>query len=396
MKANPGGQLAPEEVVGRDSFIESLWNFLERQSIVLVAERRTGKTSIIKKMKAEPSPGNLVILSDVQAVSSSLDFVEKLMRDAYEHLSKAKKTTDWLKTLWKSFGGAEIAGVVKLPEGAAANWKLLLERVLDDLALHQDSRVIVAWDELPWGLQKITKAEGETVVVDLLDVLRAQRHKHKNLRMVFTGSLGLHHVVTRLHDSGYSSPGKNDMLSVVLPALEDSDAHALALELFRGEGLESEELESAAAAVAELVGNVPYYIHGVVSLLRASGQAPTPETVAQTVESALAGAEDIWDLDHFRNRLDDYYGSRAGLAHTILDHLAEFGPQSLSQLREYLHLTVLPDQEEGRLIVDGEPRKLRAFLKLMRRDHYVSEERGIYSFQHRLLRQWWRLELGLG
>ena len=37
--------------------------------VVLVAERRMGKTSIIRKMKAEPQPDTLVLLSDVEGIS---------------------------------------------------------------------------------------------------------------------------------------------------------------------------------------------------------------------------------------------------------------------------------------------------------------------------------------
>jgi hypothetical protein len=140
---------------------------------------------------------------------------------------------------------------------------------------------------------------------------------------------------------------------------------------------------------------VPFYIHGVVSSLRSSRQAPTPETVARAVESALSSMADPWDLDHFRLRLHDYYGRRAGLARAILDHLAERGPQSFGELSEHLRVAVHPDEEEARRIVEGEPRKLRTLLKLMQRDHYLREEGGVYSFLHSLLRRWWSLELGL-
>jgi len=47
MKANPGGQIPPDEVIGRDALIKRLWRILERQSLVLSAERRMGKTCII-------------------------------------------------------------------------------------------------------------------------------------------------------------------------------------------------------------------------------------------------------------------------------------------------------------------------------------------------------------
>jgi len=54
MKANPGGQIAIEDVVGRDQLIQTLWDTLEGTSVIMTAERRIGKTSIIRKMNAQP------------------------------------------------------------------------------------------------------------------------------------------------------------------------------------------------------------------------------------------------------------------------------------------------------------------------------------------------------
>lgn len=61
MKINPGGNLAPDDVVGREQLIEQLWSTLNTQSVILSAERRTGKTSILKKMKAGCPAGILAI-----------------------------------------------------------------------------------------------------------------------------------------------------------------------------------------------------------------------------------------------------------------------------------------------------------------------------------------------
>jgi len=43
MKANPGGEIASAEVMGRDHLIADLWGILEQQSVMLSAERRMGK-----------------------------------------------------------------------------------------------------------------------------------------------------------------------------------------------------------------------------------------------------------------------------------------------------------------------------------------------------------------
>ena len=53
MRTNPGGGLAPEEVVGRDALIADLWDKLERHSVMMTAERRMGKTSVLRKMLAQ-------------------------------------------------------------------------------------------------------------------------------------------------------------------------------------------------------------------------------------------------------------------------------------------------------------------------------------------------------
>jgi hypothetical protein len=50
MRANPGGILASNEVVGRDELIAEIWRTLAVQSVVLTSERRIGKTSVIRKM----------------------------------------------------------------------------------------------------------------------------------------------------------------------------------------------------------------------------------------------------------------------------------------------------------------------------------------------------------
>jgi hypothetical protein len=62
MRANPGGQIPPSEVVGRDELIERLWQWIETQSLLLCAERRMGKTCIVKKMVAEAPKDRLCVL----------------------------------------------------------------------------------------------------------------------------------------------------------------------------------------------------------------------------------------------------------------------------------------------------------------------------------------------
>ena len=226
MRANPGGEIDPRDVVGRDGLVQGLWEVLERQSVVLTAERRMGKTCVIKKMRAEHPPGKLTIYRDLEGVRTPLEFVEEVCRDVEAYLSRLKRTVTRVRKLLRRFEGAEIGGTIRFPRTAASHWKDLLRHTLEDLAEHQDRVVVLFWDELPLMLKNIRDTHDENAATELLDVLRELRHTHGELRMVYTGSIGLHNVITSLKTSGYASAPINDMHIVDLPPLAPADALA--------------------------------------------------------------------------------------------------------------------------------------------------------------------------
>lgn len=78
MKANPGGYIPPSEVIGRDQLLAQLWRVLKRQSLVLTAERRMGKTSILRKMEAEAPAGVQVVFHELEHINTPLEFVQMM------------------------------------------------------------------------------------------------------------------------------------------------------------------------------------------------------------------------------------------------------------------------------------------------------------------------------
>ncbi|MDZ7621520.1 MAG: hypothetical protein U5O69_03560 [Candidatus Competibacteraceae bacterium] len=395
MKANPGGIVSPSDVIGRDRLITQLWAILEQQGLVLVAERRMGKTAIIRKMEAEPAEGWRAIYMDVEGVSRAAEFIERLALAIRTHLSASNKATQWFRDFWSAAGGFEVASILKLPEAKQPHWKTVLERLIGELARNADQRIVLVWDEFPWMLQKIARAEGAAVVVDLLDVLRGLRQTHANPRLVFTGSIGLHHVVAGLQDQDYVHSPLNDLRTIEIPPLAPPDAVRLADALLRGERLAA--AVGAAERIAAQVEGVPYYIHHVVATLADLGQPVTVRTVDAVVARSLTEPQDAWNLEHYRNRLGAYYGESASLARTLLDVLAETEDLDLDALHEQLRIKARPDNDRVRRIVEGDREGLRELIKLMQRDHYLEQdERGAYRFRFALIRRWWRIDLGLG
>ncbi|MCC3444934.1 MAG: hypothetical protein JGK01_25270, partial [Microcoleus sp. PH2017_03_ELD_O_A] len=185
MKANPGGEIASAEVMGRDKLISDLWGILEQQSVMLSAERRMGKTSVIKKMRSEATANKLPIYRDLEDVKSPIEFVNTVFLDVKAHLTPLNRTTKKTHEFLSKLGGAEFSGF-KLPDIAAPHWKALLIETIADLVENQDSTLIFFWDELPYMLRNI----GDEAAMELLDTLRSLRQMYPRVRMVYTGSIG--------------------------------------------------------------------------------------------------------------------------------------------------------------------------------------------------------------
>ncbi len=386
MRVNPGGHVDPKDVVGRDSFIEHLWDVLERQSVVLAAERRMGKTCVIKKMEAEGSDHRITVYRDLEKIHSPLEFVRVVLRDVEAYLGLFDKVAVKFRNFLADVSGHKIGDNLHVPEIASAHWKALLSKIMEDLAEHQRHTVVLFWDELPLMIQNLKSRCGEEVAMEMLDVLRSIRQTHPKLRMVFTGSIGLHNVISSL--SGYANAPVNDMKQIELRPLALADGIDLAQRLLVGEGFELDLLSQAPDSIAKAVGCIPFYIHHLVSELKRRKITPDPQAVQDLVLSCLTDPGDPWQFHHYRQRVDIYYRKEdVAIVLAMLDVLA--GANAPLKLDELLNLV------KSQIVVEDDEH-IRELLTLLQRDHYaILEPQGGYSFRYPLIQQWWCLQRGL-
>src|SRR5258708_5209694 len=390
MKANPGGQIDVKAVVGRERLIQVLWETDEQQSLIITDERRIGKKIVIKKMKEEPVAGWLPVFQDLERCHSAEEFAMAVYKEVHQFLSRKGKVTRRTKELFTALGGTEIGGIFKLPEKSGAPWKDVLTRSVEDLIHENDAsgtRLLFLWDEMPFMLANIRDREGEHTAMEVLDLLRALRQTYAGLRMIITGSIGLHHVLSSLREKNYANSPVNDMASIDVPPLAEADALQLAHLLIEGEALASPNAVAAAAAIAREADCFPFYIHHIVRALKILGLDATPENVAQTVASQLVDANDPWELLHYRERIPIYYRKEQKAVFLMLDKLASrSGTSSVAELLAML---------KGASTFDDRERLLR-LLSLMERDHYLKrDEDGRYHFRFPLIRRWWKVNRGL-
>lgn len=387
MKANPGGQIDTKAVIGRDPLIQHLWETVALQSLVITAERRIGKTTVMKKMAAEPPTGWLPVYQDLESCHSATEFAMAVYQEIHRFLSRTGKFTRRAKELFLAVGGTEIGGLFKLPDKVAAPWKDVLTRAIEDLMQENDgdTKLLFLWDEMPFMLMNIRNGEGEQTAMQVLDHLRWLRQTHNDLRMVITGSIGLHHVITSLKN--YANSPVNDMAPIDVPPLSETDAAHLASLLIDGEGLKSSDQADAASAIAHEADCFAFYVHHIVRGLKIQGLDATPPNVGEVVASHLVDANDPWQLMHYRERISTYYPNDQEAVTLILDHLAiAQSSVSASDLLAMLKGASPFDDRE----------RLLSLLSLMERDHYLKrEEDGRYQFRFPLIRRWWKLSRSL-
>jgi hypothetical protein len=129
---------------------------LERQSLLLTAERRMGKTSVIKKMTEQPLPQMLVKFRDLEGLRTPLEFVEAVLHDVQQDLSDKERRMAGVSALLEQLNGAEIKGF-KLPKSIEQHWKTILTKTIEDLMVQQEGMVVFFWDEKPMMLDNINR-----------------------------------------------------------------------------------------------------------------------------------------------------------------------------------------------------------------------------------------------
>jgi hypothetical protein len=398
-------QVDPKNVVGRDALIEQIWKRLEKGSIRFTAERRVGKTTVMTKMTAEPRDGYEVLFMELEGIDSPDRFVELLINRVKPLLSKTLKAKSWLDEFRIAIGGTEVAGVFKLPSVKKIDWQATLVKTLEGVCEHQsDKTILLLMDELPYMLQKIASihvgGEQKTLALTLLDTLRSIRQQYKNVRMVFAGSVGLHHVVTDLKQGKLASEPTNDMPLIEIRALEEPDAIILAARLLKEESVEipTEDRQAILQKLVQSTDCVPFYIEAVCTRLGELDRPITIDTVNETVLQQLTSDHDPWEMEHFRERIETYYNGTIvdtsavairdeDIARTILDHFAvATEPQSIDQVWAVVKSNFkITDRNH---IVE--------MLRSLALDHYlVSDNEKRYSFRFPLIQVWWKMAQGL-
>ena len=383
----------PEELYGREEFIDHLWQMIDRNNILLLAPRRFGKSGVMRHVLLRPRAGYLPLSFELEDVDSPEEFVWRVTRELLKHdvlrslLSNAKRLpgifTAWVKA---NFDEAEFEGAkIKFKEAIKEDWREAAKRMLTELE-KADKTIIFLFDEFPAMLDRLLEKQGKNVVRDFLAWFRTVRMEQKDVlrrhRFIVAGSVGIDQILRKLG----ATDKLVDFARLTVEPLDETAAHQLAGDLARSCSVNCND--AIRSSLFELIGApVPFFIHIFMSQL---AQLPLARRTGLTVadlqriyRDRVLGPTCRHYFTHYSTRLQRYgkTGEKAALA--VLRAVASHERISRPALFDIYR------KARGKAVSDQAFDELMADLEY---DWYLRLDTDTNEFHFRLkvMQDWWR------
>lgn len=276
------------------------------------------------------------------------------------------------------------------------NWKDALSNAIKKVCSKTDRRVVLLWDELPYMLQniyEIDKKNGTQDALALVDTLRALDNEIKNLRFVFTGSIGLHHITKVITDGSNSEPF-NNLDRIELKPLTEEYAKEMIISLLEKEMVDYKLDEEIIYLIYSECDGIPFYMEKIIKRLgvKEGIKSITFDMVKDEIELMIVDHQNELEMEHFTKRLDIYYDSTvkdinsneietSKIAKLLLDYFAsEDKALKLEDCFGYVKTKFKIDN--SKIVAD--------VLDLLVKDYYLTVNKDQeYQFTFSVIKRWW-------
>jgi hypothetical protein len=367
-----------------------IWRRLDTDHLLLLAPRRVGKTSLMRKLgETAEQHGFQATYTSAAGVESELAFVEKVY-GAVARLDRGKRalrriTKGPLGRFVKRIRKVAVLGTsVEFDAEAEMHWARLGQGLTEALNELEGGWLLMV-DELPVFvlslLRKDAKGARARRFLTWFRQVRQTSDVDSRVRWLLAGSIGLDTVAARLN----LGDTINDLHLVSLGAFPRAvaDSFLAALGANYNLGL-SAELRNE--VVDRLGWPIPFYLQLVFSELRDvcdPGVEVTRAHLDQVFDGLASPAKKAY-FDYWRQRLNEELGRPdSGRAIALLNAVAlAGGGTSRVTLYQVLgeHITD-PDEREERL---------RYLLDVLMGDGYLVESPDGFHFRSALLKDFWR------
>ena len=377
----------------RPALIAALLRSLRRGNVAFLGPRRTGKTSCLEEIKANPGEFLPVLLN-----LEKHDTVEAWLREMVDELRKiaelpAAKTRWATEKLAGLLGGIRkislpgIGGIEIEASKAQSVWRKPADEFLGILA-GCDLPVLFLIDEFPTFLKLVAKKKSRDEVEAVLNWFRAARHelKERQVRFLVTGSIGLKNVVRGLG----LAPAVNEFDMCEIPPLTEAEALGLLQSLAKDNGV-SVNLAGSRHILKLLGANWPILLQIFVAELEEVqfAKPPTKKQLETIYRERLVHGSRNKYCDGMYDRLKEAFTEgECRLAREVLKACA-LTPDGLGREDfEKIHERLIPEANHRSLLAD----ELDHVLDTLKHDGYLMQQttgKQRTQFASNILRDFW-------
>ncbi|TDJ02947.1 MAG: ATP-binding protein [Caldithrix sp.] len=380
MRIQTGNPVRGKEFFNREKLIEQAWDLIEAGNhILLAAPRRVGKTSVMYYLMDNPKDGYTITYLITQSVNNENEFFRRIVNRVLktDYVQKSQKVITFLEKHKPAISKVGLDGI-EFGASEEGNYQEILIRILK--SSHPESqKLIVMIDEFPETLENIIKDEGETAGKHFLQSnreLRQDSEISKNVQFIYTGSIGLENIVSKLN----AVSTINDLSRLKIPPLKPDEAKQLVSLL----------LENVDFTLSDLLINfilkkiewlIPFYIQLIIWELKNLHRDENPDKITEDIiERALTGIlEQRNHFEHWHARLRT---SIKGNEYNFVKELLNITSENETISSNEIHNLAVKYQLEssykdlvGSLVYDG----------------YINnhDDFKVYRYNSPILRMWW-------
>ncbi|MFH1740967.1 MAG: ATP-binding protein [bacterium] len=397
LKLAYGNWVVGKRFWGREKDIEL---FVERiddgAHLLLVAQRRMGKTSLMKEVAQRLSERYVCVFVDFQKALSAPDAVAEMSLQLRPHRNLWKKTTDLfgniLRAITKTVEKVDLGDLgVTLRAGlTAGNWASKGDQLFAILAA-SERPVLLLLDEVPIMVNRLLKGDDHKITPkqkaaadEFMSWLRKNSIQHQDrVRIVLSGSIGLEPI---LRQAGLSAT-VNNFSPFELKAWDDPTAIGCLEALAKEYGVRFQK--GVPEEVLNRLGyNIPHHVQvffaHIYDLCKRREQMEfSIDEIDEVYTREMLSTRGHVELAHYEERLKPVLGEDAlPLALDMLTETAVSGHlsrEAILSLQKYYSF-------EDRNIVEVR----NEIIWVLEHDGYLKSSPNGYVFVSNLLRDWWK------
>ncbi len=375
----------------RENEIELITRALEKNSVLLKAPRRFGKTSIMYRIYEEPPAGYTAFFHDTEEMRTPQELISWLVSRAISEStlrSALSKASGWLRSALEHIDEISAAEFrLKLSKDIADDWQEKGRDFIEAIKGEGDAYLFIL-DELPMFIQNIAANLGNDAARDFLQWFRSIRQMPDmaQTRWLVGGSIGIEHVVEEV---GAGTKTINDFQIMNIDPFKSRTGQAYIRALLKNEGGLKRIDTIAVEHISELIGaHVPYFTQilvyeSLIEMRRRGRRSLDTDIIDTAYREGVLGPASRTYFEHYFTRLKDYYGEDVEpIAKRLILETArrkEVARDDLFKLFQQLSAGKVNNMQFSYLMTDLE------------NDFYVAynAENGTYRFTTNVLRDWW-------